>query len=110
MGVLLTETAAREISTIIDQQGLDKEAIRLRVGVKGGGCSGFSYVLDLTEHQKDTDEIFEQHGVQIICDPKSMLYLEGTTVDFKDEIMGRGFVFNNPNSSTTRGCGSSFAV
>jgi iron-sulfur cluster assembly accessory protein len=109
-GVIITETAAREIKTIIEQQGLDTDKVRLRVGVKGGGCSGFSYLLDLTETQKDTDESFVQHGVTVICDPKSLLYLEGTTVDFKDEIMGRGFVFQNPNASTSCGCGSSFAV
>jgi iron-sulfur cluster assembly protein len=78
--------------------------------VKGGGCSGFSYILDLTETKKDTDEVFEQHGVRIICDPKSLLYLAGVTVDFKDEIMGRGFVFQNPNASSTCGCGSSFSA
>lgn len=110
MTITLTDTAAREIATIIDQQELDRSAIRLRVGVKGGGCSGFSYVLDLTENQKDTDESFEQHGIRIICDPKSMLYLNGTTIDFKDEIMGRGFVFQNPNATSSCGCGSSFAV
>lgn len=109
-GVILTETAAREIKTIVQQQELDADKVRLRVGVKGGGCSGFSYVLDLTETQKETDEVFEQHGVKIICDPKSLLYLNGTTVDFKDEIMGRGFVFTNPNATTSCGCGSSFAV
>ncbi|MEN0019483.1 MAG: iron-sulfur cluster assembly accessory protein [Planctomycetota bacterium] len=109
-GVLITETAAREIRTIVEQQELDADKVCLRVGVKGGGCSGFSYVLDLTENQKDSDEIFEQHGIRVICDPKSLLYLGGTTVDFKDEIMGRGFVFNNPNANTSCGCGSSFAV
>ena len=108
--VILTETAAREIKTIIEQQELDAANVRLRVGVKGGGCSGFSYVLDLTEQQKETDEVFEQHGVKIICDPKSMLYLGGTTIDFKDEIMGRGFVFQNPNANSTCGCGSSFSA
>lgn len=108
--VRLSETAAREIDTIINQQELDRERIRLRVGVKGGGCSGFSYVLDLTENQKESDEVFEQHGIRIICDPKSLLYLNGTIIDFKDEIMGRGFVFTNPNASSTCGCGSSFAV
>jgi iron-sulfur cluster assembly protein len=109
-GVILSETAAREIKTIIQQQELDGDKVRLRVGVKGGGCSGFSYILDLTETQKDTDELFEQHGVKIICDPKSLLYLNGVTVDFRDEIMGRGFVFNNPNATSTCGCGSSFHV
>jgi iron-sulfur cluster assembly protein len=108
--VILTELAAKEISRIIDEQGLDREKVRLRVGVKGGGCSGFSYILDLTETQKDSDEVFEQHGIKIIVDPKSLLYLSGTTVDFKDEIMGRGFVFGNPNATTSCGCGSSFAV
>lgn len=108
--VVLTEAAAREIKTIIEQQELEADKVRLRVGVKGGGCSGFSYVLDLTETQKDSDESFEQHGIVVICDPKSMLYLNGTVVDFKDEIMGRGFVFKNPNANTTCGCGSSFAV
>lgn len=110
MNVTLTEKAAKEIATIIQSQELDKDAVRLRLGVKGGGCSGFSYVLDLTETQKDTDELFEQHGIKIICDPKSLLYLSGTTVDFKDELMGRGFVFNNPNASATCGCGSSFSA
>jgi iron-sulfur cluster assembly protein len=108
--VILSETAAREIKTIIEQQELDADKVRLRVGVKGGGCSGFSYLLDLTETQKDSDEVFEQHGVKIIVDPKSMLYLSGVTVDFKDEIMGRGFVFNNPNATSSCGCGSSFSA
>lgn len=109
-GVILTETAAREIKTIIQQQELDADKVCLRVGVKGGGCSGFSYILDLTETKKETDEQFEQHGVRIIVDPKSLLYLGGVTVDFKDEIMGRGFVFHNPNATASCGCGSSFSV
>ncbi|MEM9252496.1 MAG: iron-sulfur cluster insertion protein ErpA [Planctomycetota bacterium] len=109
-GILLSETAAREIKTIIDREELDPAKVRLRVGVKGGGCSGFSYLLDLTEQQRDTDEQYEQHGVQIICDPKSLLYLQGTSIDFKDEVMGRGFVFNNPNATSSCGCGSSFSA
>jgi iron-sulfur cluster assembly protein len=108
--VILSENAAREIRTIIQQQELDGDKIRLRVSVEGGGCSGFSYLLDLTESQKDTDEVFEQHGIKIVVDPKSLLYLGGTTIDFKDEIMGRGFVFQNPNASSTCGCGSSFSA
>ena len=106
--IILSEVAAREIHRIIEEQELDAGKVRLRVGVKGGGCSGFSYVLDLTESERDTDEAFEQHGITVICDPKSLLYLNGTTVDFKDEIMGRGFVFQNPNATSTCGCGSSF--
>jgi iron-sulfur cluster assembly protein len=110
MAIELTETAAREIKTIIQQQELDGGKVRLRVGVKGGGCSGFSYILDLTEQAKETDESFEKHGVKIVCDPKSYLYLNGVTIDFKDEVMGRGFVFNNPNATSSCGCGSSFSA
>ena len=122
MAVTLTDTAAREIAGVLKQQDLDPEKTRLRVGVKGGGCSGFSYLLDLTESRKDSDEEWEydfqieREGkkepfkLKVICDPKSYLYLNGTVVDFKDELMGRGFVFNNPNASATCGCGSSFGA
>jgi len=109
-GVILSETAAKEIQHIIKDQELDAEKVCLRVGVKGGGCSGFSYLLDLTESRKETDEVFVQHGIRLIVDPKSLLYLNGVTVDFKDEVMGRGFVFNNPNATSSCGCGSSFSV
>lgn len=108
--VTITDRAVSEVKTIIQQQSLDPEKTYLRVGVKGGGCSGFSYVLDLTENERDTDEITEQHGVRIVCDPKSLIYLDNTTIDFKDEIMGRGFVFNNPNATSSCGCGSSFSA
>ena len=139
MSVIVTETAAREIDSIIRQQGLDPAKIHLRVGVKGGGCSGFSYLLDLTEIRKDNDELWEvsftrrpdvaakahnesgggsvatattpdTFAVKVICDPKSYLYVNGTTIDFKDEVMGRVFVFSNPNATTTCGCGSSFSA
>ncbi len=110
MAIALSDTAIREIKTIIDQQNLDPDKIHLRVGVKGGGCSGFSYLLDLTEKITDHDEHFHMDGVKVVCDPKSYLYLNGTEIDFKDEIMGRGFVFKNPNASTTCGCGSSFSA
>ena len=126
MPVTVTETAAREIASIIKQQDLSAESIRLRVGVKGGGCSGFNYLLDLTENTKDSDEIWEycfdvpqdeeedpstqEFALRVVCDPKSYLYLNGTEIDFKDEIMGRGFVFNNPNATSSCGCGSSFSA
>ena len=108
--VIITEGAAKEIKRIIQDQELEADKVCLRVGVKGGGCSGFSYLLDLTETSKETDEVFWQHGVRVICDPKSLLYLNGVTVDFRDEIMGRGFVFNNPNATSSCGCGSSFSA
>ena len=110
MAIEVTETAVREIKTIVEQQELDTEKVCLRLGVKGGGCAGFSYVLDLTEQQNESDEMFEQHGIKVVCDPKSYLYLNGTTVDFKDEVMGRGFVFSNPNATSSCGCGSSFSA
>lgn len=110
MALSMTERAAQEVKTILDQQKLDAEKTFLRLGVKGGGCSGFSYSLDLTENKSDMDEEFDANGVKIVCDPKSYLYLNGTVLDFKDEIMGRGFVFNNPNATTSCGCGSSFTA
>lgn len=110
MGVKLTDKAVKEIKTICDQQKLALDNVFLKVGVKGGGCSGFSYILDLTENRNDNDEMFEHEGIRVICDPKSHLYLDGVEVDFKDEIMGRGFVFKNPNATSTCGCGASFAV
>jgi len=117
MSLELTEKAAKEVSKIIDEQyesarknGEEPKKLYLRVGVKGGGCSGFSYSLDLTETKREEDEAWEQHGVEVICDSKSHLYLNGTTVDFKDEMMGRGFVFKNPNATSTCGCGSSFSA
>ena len=70
--------------------------------------SGFSYILDLPENVNDNDEAFDKDGLSVVCDPKSYLYLNGTTIDFKDEVMGRGFVFSNPNATSTCGCGSSF--
>lgn len=110
MAIELTETAAREIKTICDQQKLNLENVFLKVGVKGGGCSGFSYILDLTENRSEADEVTEKHGVRVLCDPKSYLYLNGTEIDFKDELMGRGFVFKNPNATSSCGCGSSFSA
>lgn len=110
MAIELSETAAREVKHICEQQNLNLDSIYLKVGVKGGGCSGFSYILDLTESKSDADEQFDKHGVRVVCDPKSYLYLNGTEIDFKDEVMGRGFVFKNPNATSSCGCGSSFSA
>jgi iron-sulfur cluster assembly protein len=111
MALSLSEKAAGEIKTIIKEQGLEPEKTRLRVGVKGGGCSGFSYMLDLTEEAKgDSDEEIDCNGVKVLVDMKSYLYLNGVEIDFKDEVMGRGFVFKNPNATSTCGCGSSFTA
>lgn len=109
MAVTLTQRAAEEIRSILKQRELPENTM-LRVGVKGGGCSGFSYSLDLTDVKGPHDEEFDSFGIRIVCDPKSYLYLNGTTVDFRDEIMGRGFVFDNPNATSRCGCGNSFSA
>lgn len=109
--IILTASAANEIKDIIQAQELDTDKVRLRVGVKGGGCSGFTYMLDLVEEEPtENDEELTSEGIRILCDSKSLLYLSGTQIDFKDEVMGRGFVFKNPNASSTCGCGSSFTA
>jgi iron-sulfur cluster assembly protein len=111
MAIHLTELAANEIKKIIKDQSLPETDTKLRVGVKGGGCSGFSYMLDLVEEPKtDMDEELEEHGIKILCDQRSYIYLNGVEIDFKDEVMGKGFVFKNPNATSSCGCGSSFSA
>lgn len=113
--VELTDRAATEILKIAAENGVDG-MVFLRTGVKGGGCSGFSYSLDITDEDSvtETDERFEHESdagkITVLVDSKSNLYMGGTTIDFKDEIMARGFVFNNPNATSRCGCGSSFSV
>lgn len=118
----VTEAAAVEVANIIDQQrqnangegnvatATEQQPMYLRVGVTGGGCSGFKQTLDLTETKGENDEVFNQHGVEIICDSKSLIYLDGATIDFKTTSMGSGFVFDIPMASGKCGCGSSFSV
>ena len=105
----VTERAAKEVARIISEQKLP-DGTALRVGVKGGGCSGFSYTLGFDDQVSEIDQITELHGIQVVCDPKSFLYLSGTEVDFEESLMGRGFKFGNPNASKTCGCGESFSV
>jgi len=108
MHVNLSEAAAAEIRRIIVEQQLPGDEMRLRVGIKGGGCGGFTYLLDLTDEPRGAeDEEFESRGVRILCDSRSALYLEGVEIDFRDEVFGRGFVFKNPNNTGTCGCGGS---
>lgn len=82
----------------------------VRVSVKGGGCSGLMYDLSFDDQTNDNDEVFEDKGVKILCDKKSLLYLLGTTLDFSDGLNGKGFQFVNPNASRTCGCGESFSI
>jgi iron-sulfur cluster assembly protein len=109
MSISLSERAVTEVKRIVEEQNLP-DGTGLRVGVKGGGCSGFSYTLGFDDNQNPTDQLSEVDGVQIMCDPKSFLYLNGTVVDFEDNLMGRGFKFTNPNASKSCGCGESFSV
>jgi len=106
--VSLTERAAKQVRKIISEQDLD-ENLYLRVAVEGGGCSGLSYKLGL-DHKKDEDEVIESHGIEILVDPRHMMYLEGISIDYPDGLDARGFTFDNPNASESCGCGSSFAI
>jgi len=105
----ITPKAADEIRNIKTQNNIP-DSYGLRVGVKGGGCSGFSYVLAFDSEPREGDKILMLGGVKVFIDPKSLMYLSGTELDFQDGLMGRGFVFNNPNATRTCGCGNSFAV
>jgi iron-sulfur cluster assembly protein len=107
--ITITTRAASEVKRIVAEQKLPA-VTALRVGVKGGGCSGFSYSLGFDDQVAETDQIYEAEGIKIVCDPKSFLYLNGTQLDFEESLMGRGFKFGNPNAAKTCGCGESFAV
>ena len=107
MSIMLTEKAAGEVKRIIEQQELGDAF--LRVGVTGGGCSGFSYSLGFDKnYDEKVDSKTQQHGISMVVDKKSSLYLDGTTVDFYESIEKRGFTFENPNAVKSCGCGSSF--
>jgi iron-sulfur cluster assembly protein len=107
--IAITERATQEIRRIINDQKLPEQTA-LRVGVKGGGCSGFSYTLGFDDQISEVDQVSEVEGVKVVCDPKSFLYLNGTQIDFEDNLMGRGFKFGNPNAAKSCGCGESFSV
>ncbi|NME66825.1 HesB/IscA family protein [Flammeovirga aprica] len=105
----VTDAAAKRIIELREQEGRGDDQ-NVRVSVKGGGCSGLMYDLTFDAEVKDTDDIFEEKGVKIYVDKKSLLYLAGTTLDFSDGLNGRGFQFVNPNASRTCGCGESFSI
>ncbi|MBA2765226.1 MAG: iron-sulfur cluster assembly accessory protein [Thermoleophilaceae bacterium] len=107
--VTLTDIAATKVNEFLSGQESTPETSGLRVGVRGGGCSGFQYALALDE-QRDGDTIFEDHGIRVIVDEQSLSYVDGSVVDFKESMMGSGFEVNNPNVVAACGCGSSFRV
>jgi iron-sulfur cluster assembly protein len=103
----VTSSAARRICAVVAQK---PEIGGLRLGVQGGGCSGFSYVTQFEAAPRPTDEIFEFEGAKVWVDPKSMVYLKGMTLDHKSDLMQQGFVIHNPNAKSTCGCGTSFSA
>ncbi len=107
--ITITEKARNEILRIMQSNNIS-ENYGLRVGVKGGGCSGLTYTLNFDENYKDGDTIIESENVKLFVDGKSLFYLMGTQLDFSDGLNGKGFLFNNPNAAKTCGCGESFGV
>ena len=106
--LVFTDAAATKVKELLDDE--DNDALKLRVFVSGGGCSGFQYGFTFDEHIEDGDTRIEKQGVTLLVDPMSVLYLTGAEIDFSDGIEGAQFVIRNPNATTTCGCGNSFAV
>ena len=106
--LLFTDAAAEKVRQLIDEEG--NEALKLRVFVQGGGCSGFQYGFTFDETVNDDDTTLDKNGVQLLIDPMSYQYLVGAEIDYKEDLNGAQFVIKNPNATTTCGCGSSFSV
>lgn len=106
--IYISENAAKQISKIQSEE--NNPSTFLRVQIVGGGCSGMSYKLKFDSEIKESDKVFEEHGVKVVTDTKSYLYLLGTTLDYEGGLNGKGFSFNNPNAKKSCGCGSSFSV
>jgi iron-sulfur cluster assembly protein len=107
MAITLTEAAANRVKNFIASRG---KGVGLRLGVRTTGCSGMAYVLEFADELQEGDQVFEDHGVKVIVDPKSLVYLDGTELDFAREGLNEGFKFNNPNVKDECGCGESFNV
>ncbi len=107
MSVTLTESAADRVKAFLEKRG---KGIGLRLGIKTSGCSGLSYMLEFVDALNEDDQVFEQHGVKVIVDTKSLVYLDGTQLDFVKEGLNEGFKFTNPNVKDECGCGESFNV
>ena len=108
-GIQLTQAALDHVRALRNQQGKD---LYLRVGIRQGGCSGMSYMMDFEDPNRirNDDEVFDYEGFKIICDRKSLLYLYGLVLDYSNSMIGGGFQFTNPNANQTCGCGKSFGV
>ena len=111
IGIQVTDKASKAVYRIAVKEGRDATDFGLRVGVKGGGCSGLLYVLSIQENTPlDTDRVVDDNGLRIFIDKRSYIYLAGTELDFSDGLNGKGFVFQNPNAKKACGCGNSFGV
>ena len=106
--IQVSDKAAKEIKYLLGLKELSSE-YGIRVGVRGGGCSGFSYTLDFGR-KAEGDVVIENEGIKLFIDPKSLIYLNGTTLTYSDGLQGTGFTFSNPNATQTCGCGESFSV
>lgn len=107
--IKVSDTAKSQLTVLRTDEGAGENSF-LRVGVKGGGCSGLMYNLHFDDTMKDDDKVFEDNGIQVVVDKKSMLYLVGTELDYSGGLNGKGFVFINPNANRTCGCGESFSI
>ena len=107
--IQVSDKAAKQIHSLKLEEGQGDNSM-LRVKVKRGGCSGFSYKMEFDQSQQEADKVFESNGAKVVVDQKSMLYLLGMTLDYEGGLNGKGFVFSNPNASKTCGCGASFGV
>lgn len=107
--IQVSPQAAKQIARLKEEEGRGPDAC-LRVSVQKGGCSGMSYKMDFESAPLENDKVFEQNGVKIITDPKSLIYLIGMTLDYSGGLNGAGFTFSNPNAKKTCGCGTSFSV
>ena len=108
--IKVSETAKKKVIELMNDEGYSYSTDFVRVGVKSGGCSGLSYDLKFDKEREEEDKMFEDNGVKIIVDKKSLLYLIGTTLEYSGGLNGTGFVFNNPNANRTCGCGESFSL
>ena len=107
MAVTLTDAAANRVKTFLTNRG---KGLGLRVGIKTTGCSGWAYVLEFVDELSEGDEVFEHQGVKVIIDAKSLVYIDGTELDYTKEGLNEGFKFSNPNQKDECGCGESFTV
>ena len=107
MSISLTNSAATHVKNYLEKRG---SGVGVRLGVKTTGCSGMAYTIEFADHVEDEDQVFEDKGVKVIINPKSMVYLNGTELDFTREGLNEGFKFTNPNEKDRCGCGESFSV